>query len=200
MIPWELEGPAVQRVLTEVVAVTGGWNCIMGAVGLFVPHERCFVPPQTGEIIYTIGGLGDDIRGIQIGDRCYRYFTLAENQFKRQQWLQYHHEQNQKEAAAQSLSRDAQVAALPLFFQERIFRFRDTNPNFRRDSEAYELFCCEQAVCIKNALKTDEAVLNFSKHTEGFNVPGFEGEKHSGLTFGGAIALARVAIAAEGIS
>lgn len=100
MIPWDIESPAILETLTDVTAVSGGWYCTMGALGLFVPQERCLVPPQVGEVICTIGGLGQDVRAIQVGDRCYRYFTEAEMRFRQQQWYAYHEAQKQAEGVS----------------------------------------------------------------------------------------------------
>lgn len=83
--------------------------------------------------------------------------------------------------------------ALPEVFRERITKREANNPDFDWEYGQYELFCCEQALLIANALGTVEAIETFygqdwdqQKQT----VPGLD-EGHSGNTFGCACSLAR---------
>jgi len=47
---------------------------------------------------------------------------------------------------------DKSYDALPPLFQIRLDKFRENNPDFRWEYEGYEMFCCEEAVKIANAL------------------------------------------------
>lgn len=79
---------------------------------------------------------------------------------------------------------------LPPEFKERIDTFRKNNPKFRVDYEHYELFCCEQAVIIANALKTPEAVKEWAESSDRWElVPNLD-HGHSGNTMGMATHLA----------
>ena len=83
------------------------------------------------------------------------------------------------------------------FFQRRIQKFRDTNPEFRWEYEGYEMFCCEQAVIYARMFPNVEELSAFHKLPWEQQVAKFEGEQrnafdgHSGNTFGFACALAR---------
>ena len=76
-----------------------------------------------------------------------------------------------------------------LLFRKRIDRFREEDPDFRVDSEAYELFCLAEAVKIANACETVENIEAF-KNGKSELVPDLS-EEHSGNTFYCACGLAR---------
>lgn len=87
---------------------------------------------------------------------------------------------------------DAKYAALPPIFQRRIDKFRANNPDFRWKYEGYEMFTCEQAVVIADALKTREAIeawRDLSWEEQRRAVPGLS-DDHNGNTFGAACVLA----------
>jgi hypothetical protein len=86
---------------------------------------------------------------------------------------------------------DADYDALPDDFKQRIDRFRKNNPDFRVDYEAYEMFCCMEAIKIANACKTVENVDKFYKSGNSKLVPDLS-DGHSGNTFGCACLLAKL--------
>ena len=50
---------------------------------------------------------------------------------------------------------DERYNKLPIVFQKRLTRFRTNNPNFKRQFEHYELFCCEEAIKIADFCKNN---------------------------------------------
>jgi hypothetical protein len=87
------------------------------------------------------------------------------------------------------------IQALPEPFSARLVAFRDRNPrSWRWRYEAYELFVCEQAVVIADALKDPAAVSTFRRlsNTEQYRlVPGVS-QDHSQNTFEVACMMARI--------
>ena len=111
---------------------------------------------------------------------------------ERQAWLEENEKRKQQEYLDNVGKMDAQYDALPQYFKDRIDRFRANNDRFRIDYEGYELFCCEQAVIIANALKSSEAVKEFNdlKWEEQFKAVPEISHDHSGNTFGCSVQLA----------
>lgn len=195
-IPWWLEDADTKGVLTGVIPTEGGWECRIGATCFFVENTLCDDTPLVGHRVKMLGAFGYSIRGIEINDQCYRYRSKEEEDARHQQWVANYHAKKQKAADDQRATRDAKVAAMPQFFRERIERFRNTNPDFRRDNESYEIFACEQAILFQETLKTVEALSEFSKaeyEEQKRLVPGLD-EGHSGNTFGAALHLAKLAM------
>ena len=97
------------------------------------------------------------------------------------------------EAEASRSINDAKIAALPVEFQQRIERFRAGNPDFWWDHQPYELFCCEEAMKIADAMKDRPEDLRgfgqLSWEQQKILVPTLSGD-HSGNTFGTAVKLA----------
>ena len=98
---------------------------------------------------------------------------------------------------------DRRYAALPRLFQLRIDKFRANNPNFRPEFEAYEMFCCDEAVKIATALgahgrHAPEGADDLQDIFTNFKNLSYEEQKkltglddgHSGNTFGIAVHLA----------
>lgn len=174
----------------------GGWEVTHnGAWIIGVDADECAVAPQVGEPIRTYGrGIGSTVRGIVIGGRVYRYRTDAEEQAKHEQYCRDMEAKREQEFNEGREGADERIAALPTIFRERIEKFqRDGGHEFRRDYEGYELFCCEQAVAIAEALKTVEALDAWRTLPWGAQltqVPALS-DGHSGNTFGAACALAR---------
>lgn len=197
-IPWEVERADLTERLTEVTPRDGGWEIGVGSTYFVAKSTECDVTPTVGETLKLIGGWGYPIRGIEIGGRCYLYLTAEEEAERHRQWVAGYHAEKQKEADDQRAIRDAKVAAMPPFFRKRIERFREVSPDFRRDAEGYEIFCCEQAIVFQEALKTVEALQAFAQapyEEQKRLVPGLD-DGHSGNTFGAAVALARFAMQA----
>ncbi len=128
-----------------------------------------------------VGLRGADVNGVNLyywsKERKQRYGEEAAEERRRRMKREF--EENREEM-------DAKYGALPEVFRRRIDRFRGNNPDFRWMYEDYELFVCEEAVKIAEALETPEAVEEFVELS-----PGEQKElvdhspKHSNLSFGG---------------
>lgn len=134
-----------------VLILTGvdGWS-------MMVPDQGYDPPAQT--VVRFFGDVGHPIRGVILlppGDApfvCY-YRTPDEEARRRQTALDATHREDAAKLQRERGARDARWAALPPEFRARLVRFTAGNPNFRRDYEEYELFVCEQAMVIVEALR-----------------------------------------------
>lgn len=86
---------------------------------------------------------------------------------------------------------DADYKSLPEPFKKRIDSFRKSDPNFRVESESYEMFTLKEAVKIAEYAKTPAKVLQFRKFKfeKQMKLANISAE-HSGNTHGWAIQLA----------
>lgn len=89
---------------------------------------------------------------------------------------------------------DAQFAALPLAFQQRIERFRrDGGPDWRWQFESYEMFVCAEAVKIAEHCAREHITLRqFAALPYDEQKAAGISDGHSGTTFGAAVHLARL--------
>gem|GEM_PF-2020224 len=111
------------------------------------------VPIKAGDVARFYGrGIGSIVRGLDInGVQC--YYRNEEQQAEENARQVANHEAEQKaEFQKNKASLDEKYNALPEVFQKRIDKFRGNNPDFRWKYEAYEMFCCEQAVVIATAI------------------------------------------------
>jgi hypothetical protein len=106
-------------------------------------------------------------------------------------------------AARGQLDRD--YDSLPPLFKLRIDRFRNANPDFRWESESYEMFVCTQAVLLADWAREGtetaaEAVakieawdkINSAEHDPPYDYQArLAAVRHSGNTHGCAVALAK---------
>jgi hypothetical protein len=144
--------------------------------------------PRPGDWVREYGrGIGSPVRGLFVNGVEIWYQTDADYlaEFERQRTARDAKMREGAEAAKPET--DARLAALPLVFQKRIARFMANNADFWWRHLPYELFCCEQAVMIANALETPEAVAAFHddrdyerQHT---TLPRLAWDQHSGNTF-----------------
>jgi hypothetical protein len=143
------------------------------------------VEPKAGDVIEIDITNGSTIRGLKLNSKEVFYKTDEDLAREHKEWCENHKKQQQEEFEKEKDSLDAKYNALPKVFQKRIDKFRANNPNFRVEYESYEMFCCEQAVEIANAMQTKEAIkefadLDWEKQKE--KVPNLDGG-HSGNTF-----------------
>lgn len=148
------------------------------------------IVPKVGTTMRTYGGMGYPVRGLVLDGVCAFYKTPADHQERMEiEQAKKDNEDHRKWVAAKP-EREAKVAVLPPEFQKRIAWFRHSISDFWKH-EGYEVFCCEQAVVMANALGTHEKVRTFSKHTSDEQkrlVPDLD-EGHSGNTFMAATAM-----------
>lgn len=162
------------------------------------PKVEGLPAPTIGETLRLYGrGTGYSVRGIVINGRVYRYQTEAEEKAAHEQYCRDQEAKREQEFSEKRDGIDVRIAALPPIFRARIEKFqRDGGHDFRRDYEGYELFCCEQAVAIADALKTADAIAAWRDLPFGVQrtqVPALS-DQHSGNTFGMACQLARLYI------
>lgn len=129
---------------------------------------------------------GSTIRGIELNGVKVFYKTDEDLEREHKEFCAKMKTDRQDEFAREKDSLDAKYNALPQVFKERIDKFRSNNADFRVEYESYEMFCCEQAVEIANALQTKEAIKEFADlgwEEQVKKVPNLDGG-HSGNTFG----------------
>lgn len=182
-------------VIDEVREHSDSYELKHGGWVILCPKVDGLPAPRVGETLRLYGrGIGFTVRGIVVGGRVYRYLTEDEDADRHEQENRAREAEREQKLAETMDDTDRRIAALPIFFRERIAKFqRDGGHEFRRDFEPYELFCCEQAVAIAEALRTSEAIVAF--HAERWEeqkrlVPSLS-DGHSGNTFGMACVLAR---------
>jgi len=180
-----------------ITKVTDSDDCytIMSDSNGFVLYKKYNVVPKVGDTI-TLHCKGfAHIRGMDINGTKIFYKTDEQLEDHRKKELAKY-EQRQLDEFEKSKSKlDSQYDSLLICFKQRIDKFRTNNPNFRVEYEAYELFCCMEAIKIANGCKTVENVTKF--HKDSFIdemkqlVPDMD-DGHSGNTFGAACQLAVV--------
>ena len=110
--------------------------------------------PKAGMKVRIYGrGFGYPIRGVFIDGHKFTYMTIEEEDVAHKKWVEDLHSKKKQEYEKNKANIEKRFEALPEAFKKRIQRFRDKNPEFIWDEEPYEMFCCEQAVVIANALK-----------------------------------------------
>ncbi len=180
------------NIITSVTESEDWYSLTFGlSCGL---KKKYGVIPKVGDSItvHTKGGAFGTIRGIDINGVPVFWKTDEELEAARLKWLKEQEERKQKQFQDNVAKMDAQYAALPQCFKERISKFRYNNDRFRIDYESYELFCCEQAIEIAKACVTPAEVEKFKAkpwEQQIKQVPNLS-EDHSGNTFGAACALA----------
>lgn len=185
--------------LDKVDASEEGWTLHFdGSYCTFVENTRCQVAPQPGETMRRYGrGFGYPVRGVVINGRVYRYRTDAEEAQHHREQVAEQKKRRGEEYEAKRADYDGRVVALPEPFRLRVERFRALGGNeWRYEFEPYELFTCEQAIVIAEAVVTVAELESFTKleyEEQRRRVPKLDGG-HSGNTFGMACQLARLLI------
>lgn len=164
-----------------------GWSFWMPDVGF---------APEVGQTAKLYGrGTGCQVRGLVVNDRVVFYRTEAEQEELNRKDQADRDAKKRTDYDAKADDYNRRVAALPAPFGERINGFRNWKPEtWKYDFEPYELFVCEQAVEIANALKTPEEISRFHKleFAEQKKLVAALSDDHSGNTFGAACLLANL--------
>ncbi|HEX2882230.1 MAG TPA: hypothetical protein VHO25_22070 [Polyangiaceae bacterium] len=192
---WIDDAQRRETVVQECEPNDKGWTVKDGdGWSLSVPNDICDQRPQPGETFLQFGkGIGFTVRGIVIGGRTYRYNTAEEEDQRHKDWCREQDEKRQQQLDETKTDRDARIAALPEPLRLRLERFQRVNPDFRRDHEPYELFCCEEAAKLYAALPTREQITAFkqlSVDEQKQAVPALSLNEHRGNTFGATCMLA----------
>ena len=167
--------------------------CISTNTGTGFNLEKRYVtiPPKAGDKVKLYCVRGSMIRGVELNDVILYYTSDKQLEQERQEWLDNNVIEKQDRFEKNKSQMDSDYESLPTVFKQRIDRFRKNNPDFRVDYEAYELFCCTEAVKIANACKTVENIREF-KNGKSELVPDLLSDDHSGNTFDCACGLARI--------
>jgi hypothetical protein len=172
----------------------GGWSFTKSDGWSFGVPKDSPVVPTVGMSVRLYGkGVGYSVRGLFLDGNKVFYKTIAEQELKHQKWVEKYDNDKREDFEKNKSKMDQDYDSLPDNFKKRIDRFRDKDPNFRVDSESYEVFCCKEAIKIAEALKTPERIKEFRDATtweaQKEMVPTID-DGHSGNTFGGACNLA----------
>ncbi len=187
------DGQYRDSVISSVSESKNGWSITMKeGFSFWVPKEYG-VEPLLGQIARFYGrGFGYVVRGLDIdGEECF-YRTAQEQDDKNAQEICDSQAEQKAEFEKNKTVVDARYEKLPDVFRRRIDKFRANNPDFRWKYEGYEMFTCEQAVLIAEALGSTEAISVFADKDfkeQQLLVPGLS-DGHSGNTFGCACYLA----------
>jgi len=191
-----------EHKLKSVDACKGGWTVTTTeGWSLFVTDEHEKVAPLPGEVARYYGqGVGYSVRGVVIEGRTYRYLSQKEAEDEAESRARESEREDREKSIAGRAEFDARVARLPEPLRLRMEGFLATGEAWGPKCGNYELFCCEQAALIAEAMKTGEAVKEFHKadyKRQRELVPGLD-DGHSGNTFGTACMLAHALIEAPG--
>ena len=162
-----------------------------GSALLTCPKIKGFVP-VAGMIAKFYGkGFGYTVRGVEINGNIMYYRTPEEEEERHKKWCDDKDERDKKNFKKMNKKLDEYYNKLPDLFKQRIDKFRNNNPDFRWKYESYEMFCCNEAVKIANALKSIEEIkkwkdLSFEEQKKLVDID----EGHSGNTFGCSVNLA----------
>lgn len=186
-----------QERTTETIAKvepgTTGWWMTYESGWSFFCLDYPEGPPNVGDLAVQWGdGIGRPVRGLAVSGHVVFYRTAAEDKANHARRVEEDKAKKREEFERDCEQIDARVSALPKCFQDRLERFRQNNPDFRWEYEGYELFCCEEAVKIADALGSCEAVAEFSGKSYDEQVKQLPtiSDEHSGNTFGMACRLA----------
>lgn len=184
------------------VTYKDSWGCVVRDVG---------VEPKVGDVLTTFGRFGYAFHGQALNGQVLWYLSRAEEEAERQQQLDAMDARRRAAFEEAKPKLDADYESLPPVFKKRIDRFRASNPDFRWESESYEMFVCTQAVALADWARqqvddgedgwVEEAVAKITEWDAGFRgaadykahvalVPGWD-DGHSGNTQGCAVALAK---------
>lgn len=203
-----------EEYVIDRVDEKGGTMDLRDGASFLWKREGSNILPRVGQTARMYGrGFGYIVRGLFIDGQCIYYLTAEEQHAKDKGEAVEHRERQEEEYAAGKSEFDARIAVLPEVFRERIEAFRERRDDFGPRFEAYELFCCEQAVALATwALdqfpqvpqddRTEEKRAGLAEATidiwnaldyelQRSQFPGLSDE-HSGNTHGAMVVLAKV--------
>ena len=175
------------------------WTVVLeSGTGCIVPSGQW--EPKVGDTFTIFGTLGFPFYGQELNGALLWYDSPEQEVAKREADRAALIAKRKREFAESLAQLDADFDSLPESFQRRISRFRSEDPDFRWRSEAYEMFCCKQAVLLAEWARSDgstgsEAVERVRVWSEDSvaaqmaSIPGWSDE-HSGNTFWGSVSLA----------
>lgn len=174
------------------ITTEAGWGCGVRNVG----HE-----PKPGDTFRTYGYMGYPFHGQELNGHLLWYLSREEQENDHRRQNEEMDQKNRDKFEDERESLDTAYEALPETFQERIDKFRKTNPDWRWQFESYEMMCCGDAIkiasyCSMNRL-ADGDVPTAAENIVAFGALPWEEQKkagvdggHSGNSFGFAVRLA----------
>ncbi len=152
------------------------------------------VEPKLGDevILHTVNG--SMVRGVEINGSKVFYKTDADLENEHKEFVANLRKKREEEFLKNKDKLDADFDSLPKLFQEKIQKNRDSDPNYRIESESYDMFCYTQALEIaKNLPKfKDIPDIDVKERVKKFYEMSFEdqlkaiptlNDGHSGNTF-----------------
>jgi len=180
-----------EHIIDKVVDADDSWEiCVQDGGCLNIPKTE--FTPRAGMMARFYGkGFGYFVRGVTICWTPIFYRTPEEADQDHKNWCKKNDREKARNLKKNLKSMDADYNSLPEVFKKRIDRFREANPNFRRDFEGYEMFTIKEAIKIANAVKDPDKIDEFYKRPfeEQVKIANID-EGHSGNTFGCACSLA----------
>lgn len=178
-------------IVKSVERCKDGWMTIITTTSTgFSLDPKYGVTPIPGDTVTLYTKNFSEVRGVDLNRRTIFYKTDQCLELEREEWLENYRLDKEESFRKNKTKLDEDFNSLPPVFQARIIRFRDEDPKFRVDSEAYELFCCVEALKIIEYCKTPENVTLFKEDNNEEHSKAGLSEGHSGNTFYGACALA----------
>lgn len=138
-------------VLKEVREVKSGWSVsTTDGTGFVIPYlpikdwgktYRKALVPEVGDHVALYGDFGRPIQGIEIEGKGVVFYRTAEQQAdSHRRWVANRKAEQARTAVFRRSEQDAQYALLDPVLQERIDYFRSQDPDFRAESEGYEVY------------------------------------------------------------
>lgn len=160
----------------------------------FILYKKYGVVPKVGDHVRLYTYCFSGIRGIFLNGKKLFYKTLEEQQVINTRLAEEQRRKRKEEFETQRLEYEQRIEALPDVFKNRMKKFQIANPEFDAEYGLYELFCCEQAVLVANALKTEKAITDWYKlpFDEQKNIVLGWSDGHSGNTAGCSASLAKI--------
>ena len=131
------------------------------------------IVPEVGDTVKFYGdGFGYPIAGIDINNQEVYYRTPEEMETEHRRGREEWHRQQYEGFLKEEAELNAKYDALPREFQQRIDKFRATNPDWRWMYESYEMSSCVDAVLIADTMQRvrgiSKPMLDYEVHFEEF--------------------------------
>ena len=140
-------------IIDRVRETEDGYELVFPSGWEFFMPSKEFVPCK-GQTVRLYGkGIGYSVRGLVVNNRICFYRTIEEQVMGEEALRQKNKDADIKKYLDEEEKNNERINGLPPEFRERINGFRDYNPNWKYDYESYELFICEQAVAIAQAMR-----------------------------------------------
>ena len=141
--------------LSRVEENSDGWAITANLGSLFIPKYAG--TPKVGDLVRYYGrGLGYPVRGVDIAGVEVYYDTAEQYEAKQKASAEARRIERIEEYEAHRDAFTERINSLPGPCQQRLFQFRERNPDFGWEFEAYELECSTIAARIAQAFERRE--------------------------------------------